>query len=1393
MLVRIGGGRGGIKEYLENGQKSGREFTRDELDKRLTLTGDLDVTGYIIESFDNDGEKYMHVTFSFYEDEVSEETLKEIVEEYEKFAYAAYDEAEYDLYAEAHIPKIKSYIDNKTGEVVYRKPHIHIVAPRVNLVTGEVLSPLGYDAQNIKFINAFQEHINHKYGLVSPKDRPRHTLNDASDLISRYKADIFKGNMRELKESILNAVIERKIETVEGFKDLLSEYGSIKDNGKYISLQEEGSAKAVRLKDTVFSTEFITTPTEQKLTLLSTEHAPGRTEQGEMRPTPDAVAATLVEWTELRSKELKHLNSGSRREYQQYKNMSREEKLSFLAEKELTHRATHYPEPDNGQQQRNLNDTLRAASNDLQSVSHHLATASQSLRTLESAEPSAGFAAHRANSRIIAAAIQRCIANQEAPTKLVEQSPAERLDEAGKRLIDEPTLAFDTLTRSQSTFKFSDLEKYVQRNTGSEAQMLAALDAILNSPEIVRQVVDGHERFTTREILKIETDLLTSADALAAVNSKAVSTSARENATSTRQFNEGQAQAFDLLTSEKRIAVVNGAAGTGKSYVLAAMREAYEADGYKLYGAILQGKTAEDLERDSGIKSQTMHSFLSALDKGTIRLDKKAVVVVDEAGMIGSRQMQKLLAHVEKSGASIRLVGDVKQLAAVDFGSAFSALSERVPLASLTDIRRQTVAWQSKASVALSQHNIKDAINAYVKHDLVKQAETQTDAKAALVQQWAEDRTADPTKKQIVIAHTNIERKELNRMMRAVLKEQGALGNESTFKTATGLQKFAEHDQIMFTKNDYDSLKIKNGTTATIEKLDGKIIEARLPDGRLLKIDTEHYQHIEHGYALTVYKTQGMTVDRAYLLASNGLTAENAYVGMTRHKDNLSVHYSAEQFKDKAALIKSMSRTSAKEFSAEKPSTNQEIKKSDSVVDHLLRDAKAQQLARKEQGDGREFGTINKALDAHRVLAYVSKMQGVDISLYSVTKGKDGTDRIQVSEKVAYSVSDFLTKEINLDWHTEAKPILRELSAQQHKEVSIEVAQVPKKDLWTDFQRWKRDEYKDQKQTAWQGQSASHADRTATIRTAYAQRKAEIEIKIDPRNHAQRRAELSVARMQRIEQTKNASMQNKTERAQLKASQNVKNADLYRVYLTQKAQAGNAAALAELRRQQKKGVEPIKNSLDALTTSKGAIVADSKILNEPKITYNVTNKGDVIYKMDGRESLRDEARAVVLIETNDAIIETAMRLGIDKFGRELAVNGTEDFQRRAVEIAVEKNIRVTFKNATLEDYKQHLEQQRALPTPARTIEAPAAPAAPAISPAISTAISTAPLTTGSRTMDEGPATPAPTLDRFAALRDAQHAEVIKREAEAAAKAARLAQERAKAIQQAKPSTPTIER
>lgn len=316
MLIRIRGGMSGIKEYLEEGRKEGREFTRDELDERVILDGDLSVTDSIIQSIDADREHYLHVTLAFKEDEITPKTLREISAEFRQFAMAASRTDEYNFYAEAHYPKIKSYVNAQTGELVERKPHIHVVIPRLNLLTGKDLNPFDMVEYQTKWLSGFQEHINNKFGLASPKDNPRYKFTGESEMIARYKGDLFEGSKRELREKILVDVLDRNITRYEDFSALLGEYGKSRlvhgKDGDYWNVHSPEYKKGANLKDHVFSRQFIELPTEEKHRLLALEVEHKYETAATSRPTDAELLATVQNWHEVRSKELKYLHSDSK-------------------------------------------------------------------------------------------------------------------------------------------------------------------------------------------------------------------------------------------------------------------------------------------------------------------------------------------------------------------------------------------------------------------------------------------------------------------------------------------------------------------------------------------------------------------------------------------------------------------------------------------------------------------------------------------------------------------------------------------------------------------------------------------------------------------------------------------------------------------------------------------------------------------------------------------------------------------------------------------------------------------------------------------------------------------------------------------------------------------------
>lgn len=415
MLTRITGGNHGIKEYLENGQKEGRDFTRDQLDERVVLAGDLSLTDEVIQSIESEGDRYLHITLAFKEDHVPPDVLRQVVKDFERFAFSAFRPDEYNLYAEAHIPKIKSYVNRKTGDFVERKPHIHIVAPKKNLLSGAVLDPLYkpvFDKatgrlvvpeSQFKWLDAFQEHINNKYGLASPKENRRVYFTGESEMISRYKGDMFNGQNSELREAVLADVIGREVTSYDEFERLVREYGKTRlvagKGGEYINVKQAGKDKGVNLKDYVFSREFIELPQREKVRALEKEIQRKYEEAGSTKRDPAYIADTLREWHEVRAREIKYVNSGNRKFYQAYRAAERGEKLAILASREAAFYQKHDKELNNGQEPgdfERIRNNLRAADGHLQSAR----------RAADRLDRGARNVADRAARRAVAAAVR---------------------------------------------------------------------------------------------------------------------------------------------------------------------------------------------------------------------------------------------------------------------------------------------------------------------------------------------------------------------------------------------------------------------------------------------------------------------------------------------------------------------------------------------------------------------------------------------------------------------------------------------------------------------------------------------------------------------------------------------------------------------------------------------------------------------------------------------------------------------------------------------------------------------------------------------------------------------------------------------------------------------------
>ncbi len=517
-----------------------------------------------------------------------------------------------------------------------------------------------------------------------------------------------------------------------------------------------------------------------------------------------------------------------------------------------------------------------------------------------------------------------------------------------------------------------------------------AMAAIDQGGEIVSVGPDPRnptrDRYTTRDMLRVELEMEAAGATLGDRGGHAARAKTRDTARKQTETAQGfelsgeQRGALKHITGESDISIVVGYAGAGKSTMLNAARAAYEAQGFRVQGAALSGIAARGLADSAGIKSHTLDRVLHRLDgheareaagvhkisqleakaatitgksqraqkyrndlaqqAGAIRADldegklsSRDVIFVDEAGMIGSRKMGRLLKHAMEAGAKVVLIGDHEQVQAIEAGAAFRALMDRHGAAVMKDVRRQVEEWQREATKGFPDGRAREALNAYRDHGMTHETGTRDEAKAATVEAWAQARAARPDDSSIMLTHLNADVHSLNQLGRAAYRAEGRLGPDHELKVKDASIALAEGDRLLFRKND-GHLDVKNGSLGTVQKIEGEAITVALDTakgeagkGKHVTFKLADYQEFSHGYAATVHKTQGATVDRAFVLATPGMDKHTAYVAMSRHRERADLFYAKEDFRDHDAMTSRLARSGAK----------------DSVLDYMQR---------AENGDG---------------------------------------------------------------------------------------------------------------------------------------------------------------------------------------------------------------------------------------------------------------------------------------------------------------------------------------------------------------------------------------------------------------------------------------------------------
>jgi Ti-type conjugative transfer relaxase TraA len=493
----------------------------------------------------------------------------------------------------------------------------------------------------------------------------------------------------------------------------------------------------------------------------------------------------------------------------------------------------------------------------------------------------------------------------------------------GERIIADPSVALDAITHQQSTFTQRDIAKFAHRHSDGLDQFNEVMGAMHNAPDLVELGKDrrGEDRFTTRAMIETEQRLHRAAELMAERERHEVRGADREAAFARAEqsglvLSGEQADALAHVTDGRDLGVVVGHAGTGKSAMLGVAREAWETAGYQVRGVALSGIAAENLESGSGIASRTIASLEHGWQQGRDLLTTRDVLVIDEAGMVGTRQLERVLSHATEAGAKVVLIGDIKQLQAIEAGAAFRSIHERHGGAEIGEVRRQREDWQRDATRDLANGKTGIALDAYRSQGMVHEAQSREQARGDLIERWDHYRQASPEKSRIILTHTNDEVRALNEAARMRTRAAGNPGNEVRVTVERGERSFASGDRVMFLQNER-GLGVKNGTLGTIEQVSAQSMTVQTDDGRSVRFDLKDYNRIDHGYAATIHKAQGMTVDRTHVLATPGMDAHSSYVALSRHRDGMELHYGRDDFANPDRLTRTLSRDRAKDMASD--------------------------------------------------------------------------------------------------------------------------------------------------------------------------------------------------------------------------------------------------------------------------------------------------------------------------------------------------------------------------------------------------------------------------------------------------------------------------------------------
>ena len=484
-----------------------------------------------------------------------------------------------------------------------------------------------------------------------------------------------------------------------------------------------------------------------------------------------------------------------------------------------------------------------------------------------------------------------------------------RYVQEGERAVARSMPVGRNVTANASHF---DRREVVQAVAGMRRDGMAAADVervadeFLASDRVLR-IASGPkgDRFTTKRVWEMEQRALDAAQRMRSEGARNAGGMIAERVLCAHPTLKADQREMvrRLLADREGVCVVIGEAGTGKSYAVLAAARGWSEAGMKLRVAAPTWRAANVL-RAEGLRATTVASLLGELERAELAnsqaLARGSVLLVDEAGMVGSADIARLIHHAEEAEAKLVLIGDPEQLGEIEAGGMFRALAERCEPVRLDEVIRHESDVEREGARLIREGHGSEALDLYREQERVVVAADAEARREAMLAEW--HRSFSAGEDAVMVAKQNVEVERLNAMARELRREAGQLGEQ---EIEVGEARFAAGDQVITRVNDH-AAEVANRERWQVAEVDperGRVVLEGIDQARTVEVGAEYLAKtnphsdapaLQHAYAVTTYSAQGSTVDRAFVAADPSMDKQELYVATSRSRGETTIYATPE-------------------------------------------------------------------------------------------------------------------------------------------------------------------------------------------------------------------------------------------------------------------------------------------------------------------------------------------------------------------------------------------------------------------------------------------------------------------------------------------------------------------